>query len=151
MIEFRTGEGSMPPPSRYSISGSSQATGSRRSARGSRHALQAEQDKTYRRQGKELQVGGRDRLPRHHGRLRRSVHGHPPDAKPMDERSRPPAPAYKRGQREYRAQRTPSGSKQMEPEVLDRVKQMRERKAAEDAAKAQPASTSQRRQAPVVP
>src|SRR5258708_9871380 len=93
-------------------------------------------DKTYRRQGKAVQVGEETA---HLDTMVVFAGASMPtraDAKPIGEAVKAARAAYKRGQREYRAQRNAERVKQMEAQVGERVKQMRERKAAEEAAKA---------------
>ncbi|HEV2460837.1 MAG TPA: hypothetical protein VGS80_20995 [Ktedonobacterales bacterium] len=93
-------------------------------------------DKTYRRQGKAVQVGDEtahlDTMIVFAGASMSTL----ADAKPIVEAVKAARASYKRGQREYRAQRNAERVKQMEVQVADRVKQMRERQAAEEATKA---------------
>jgi hypothetical protein len=100
-------------------------------------------DKTYRRQGKAVQVGDEtahlDTMVVFAGASMSTL----ADAKPIGEAVKAARAAYKRGQREYRAQRNAERVKQMEAQVGERVKQMRERKAAEDAAKSAAAGEAQ--------
>jgi len=58
------------------------------------------------------------------------------EAKPLEEAVKAARASYKRGQREYRAQRNAERVKLMEAQVGERVRQLRERQAAEEAAKA---------------
>jgi hypothetical protein len=58
------------------------------------------------------------------------------EAKPLQEAVKAARAAYKRGQREYRQQRNAERVKQMEAQMVERIKLLRERKVTEDAAKA---------------
>jgi hypothetical protein len=93
-------------------------------------------DKTYRRQGKAVQVGDEtahlDTMVVFAGASMSTL----ADAKPIAEAVKAARASYKRGQREYRAQRNAERVKQMEAQVADRVRQMRERQAAEETTKA---------------
>ena len=144
MIEFRTGEGSDAPAeallNQWLESGDLvEALCTGLTAR----PFMQNRDKTYRRQGKEVKVGDEtaylDTMVVFAGASMSLLS----DAKPIDDAVRAARASYKRGQREYRAQRNAERVKQMESQVLDRVKQMRERKAAEDAAKAQAATAGE--------
>src|SRR5262249_9752963 len=96
--------------------------------------LQAK-DKIYRRQGKAVQVGDEtahlDTMVVFAGASMSTL----ADAKPLDDAVKAARASYQRGQRGYRAQRNAERVKLMEAQVADRVRQMRERKAIEDAAK----------------
>ena len=100
-------------------------------------------DKTYRRQGKAVQVGDEtahlDTMVVFAGASMSTL----ADAKPIAEAVKAARASYKRGQREYRAQRNAERVKQMEAQVADRVKQMRERQAAEETAKAAGSATAE--------
>jgi hypothetical protein len=108
-------------------------------------------DKTYRRQGKAVQVGDEtahlDTMVVFAGASMSTL----ADAKPIAEAVKAARASYKRGQREYRAQRNAERVKQMEAQVADRVKQMRERQATDEATKAaaggaaEPAGTNGRK------
>ncbi len=138
MIEFRTGEGSDAPAeqllNQWLESGElveELCTGL------TARPFMQNKDKTYRRQGKEVKVHDEtaylDTMVVFAGASMSLLSA----AKSLDAAVKAARASYKRGQREYRAQRNAERVKQMESQVLDRVKQMRERKAAEDAAKAQ--------------
>jgi hypothetical protein len=137
MIEFRTGEGSDAPSEQllntWLESGELvEALCSGLTAR----PFKQDESKTYQRKGKEIQVGEEtahiDTMVVFAGAAMAPLSA----ARPLDEAVKAARASYKRGQREYRAQRNAERAKQMEAQVLDRVKLMRERKAAEDAAKA---------------
>jgi hypothetical protein len=152
MIEFRLGEGSEAPSeqllNQWLESGDLvEALCTGLTAR----PFKQDKDKTYRRQGKAVQVGDEtvhlDTMVVFAGASMAPL----AEAKPIAEAVKAARASYKRGQREYRAQRNAERVKQMEAQMVDRVKQLRERKAAEDAAKAaatgeaEPASTNGRK------
>ena len=94
-----------------------------------------QRDKTYRRQGKAVQVGEEtahlDTMVVFAGASMAPLS----EAKPLEEAVKAARASYKRGQREYRAQRNAERVKLMEAQVGERVKLLRERQAAEEAAK----------------
>jgi hypothetical protein len=137
MIEFRLGEGSEAPSEQllnaWLESGDLvEALCTGLTAR----PFKQDKDKTYRRQGKAVQVGDEtvhlDTMVVFAGASMAPL----AEAKPIAEAVKAARAAYKRGQREYRAQRNAERVKQMEAQVADRVKQMRERQVASSAAKA---------------
>ncbi len=136
MIEFRLGEGSEAPSEQllnaWLESGDLvEALCTGLTAR----PFVQNKDKTYRRQGKAVQVGEEtahlDTMVVFAGASMSTL----ADAKPIAEAVKAARAAYKRGQREYRAQRNAERVKQMEAQMGERIKQLRERKAVEDAAK----------------
>jgi hypothetical protein len=137
MIEYRLGEGSEAPSEQLLTTWleSGELVEALCTGLTARPFMQ-NKDKTYRRQGKEVKVGDEtaylDTMVVFAGASMSTL----ADAKPIGEAVKAARAAYKRGQREYRAQRNAERVKQMEAQVGERVKQMRERKAAEDAAKA---------------
>jgi hypothetical protein len=137
MIEFRTGEGSDAPAeqllNQWLESGELvEALCSGLTAR----PFKQDESKTYQRKGKEIQVGDEtahiDTMVAFAGAAMAPLSA----ARPLEEAVKSARASYKRGQRECRAQRNAERATQMEAQVFDRVKQLRERKAAEDAAKA---------------
>ena len=141
MIEFRTGEGSDAPTEQllnaWLESGDLvEALCTGLTAR----PFMQNKDKIYRRQGKEVKVGDETAYLDTMVVFSDASMSLLTEAKSLDDAVKAARASYKRGQREYRAQRNAERVKQMESQVLDRVKQMRERKAAEDAAKAAPAA-----------
>src|SRR5260370_36466036 len=141
MIEFRLGEGSEAPSgqvlNQWLESGDLvEALCTGLTAR----PFKQDKDKTYRRQGKAVQVGDEtvhlDTMVVFAGASMAPL----AEAKPLQEAVKAARAAYKRGQREYRAQRNAEQVKQLEAQVGDPLKLIRERKAAEDAAKAQAAA-----------
>src|SRR5258708_14525550 len=144
MIEFRLGEGSDAPSEQllnaWLESGDLvEALCTGLTAR----PFVQNKDKTYRRQGKAVQVGEEtahlDTMVVFAGASMSTL----ADAKPIGEAVKVARASYKRGQREYRAQRNAERVKQMEAQMADRVKQLRERKAAEDATKAAASSAGE--------
>jgi hypothetical protein len=141
MIEFRLGEGSDAPSEQvlnaWLESGDLvEALCTGLTAR----PFKQQEDKTYRRKGKEVKVGEEtihlDTMVVFAGASMAPL----AEAKPLQEAVKVARAAYKRGQREYRVQRNAERVKQMEAQMGERIKQLRERKAAEDAAKAAAAS-----------
>jgi hypothetical protein len=137
MIEFRLGEGAEAPSEQllntWLESGDLvEALCTGLTAR----PFKQDKDKTYRRQGKAVQVGDEtvhlDTMVVFAGASMAPL----TEAKPLQEAVKAARAAYKRGQREYRQQRNAERVKQMEAQMGERIKQLRERKAAEDAAKA---------------
>jgi hypothetical protein len=137
MIEFRLGEGSDAPSEQLLTTWleSGELVEALCTGLTARPFMQ-NKDKTYRRQGKAVQVGEEtaylDTMVVFAGASMAPL----ADAQPIGEAVKAARAAYKRGQREYRAQRNAERMKQMEAQVGERVKQMRERKASEEAAKA---------------
>jgi hypothetical protein len=137
MVEFRIGEGSEAPSEQLLTAWleSGELVEALCTGLTARPFMQSK-DKTYRRQGKAVQVGDEtaylDTMVVFAGASMSAL----ADAKPLDEAVKSARASYKRGQREYRAQRNAERVKQLEAQVGERVKQLRERKAAEDAAKA---------------
>jgi hypothetical protein len=136
MIEFRLGEGSDAPSEQllntWLESGDLvEALCTGLTAR----PFVQNKDKTYRRQGKAVQVGDEtahlDTMVVFAGASMSTL----AEAKPIADAVKAARAAYKRGQREYHAQRNAERVKQMEAQMGERIKQLRERKAAEDAAK----------------
>jgi hypothetical protein len=138
MIEFRLGEGSEAPSEQvlYGWRESGDLVEALCTGLTARPFVQ-NKDKTYRRQGKAVQVGEEtahlDTMVVFAGASMSTL----AEAKPLADAVKAARAAYKRGQREYRAQRNAERVKQMEAQMAERIKQLRERKAAEDAAKAQ--------------
>jgi hypothetical protein len=152
MIEFRLGEGSEAPSEQllntWLESGDLvEALCTGLTAR----PFKQDKDKTYRRQGKAVQVGDEtvhlDTMVVFAGASMAPL----TEARPLQEAVKAARAAYKRGQREYRVQRNAERVKQMEAQMVERIKQLRERKAAEDTARAaaggaaEPAGTNGRK------
>jgi hypothetical protein len=136
MIEYRLGEGSDAPSEQvlntWLESGDLvEALCTGLTAR----PFKQDKDKTYRRQGKAVQVGDEtvhlDTMVVFAGASMAPLS----EAKPLQEAVKAARAAYKRGQREYRVQRNADRVKQMEAQMGERIKQLRERKAAEEAAR----------------
>jgi hypothetical protein len=137
MVEFRTGEGSDAPAE--SLLNTWLETGELVEALCTgltARPFMQQKDKQYRRQGKAIQIGEAtahiDTMVVFAGASMAPLSA----ARSLDDAVKAARASYKRGQREYRAQRNAERAQQMEAQVLDRVRVMRERKAAEDAAKA---------------
>jgi hypothetical protein len=137
MIEFRLGEGSDAPSEQllntWLESGDLvEALCTGLTAR----PFVQNKDKTYRRQGKAVQVGEEtahlDTMVVFAGASMSTL----AEAQPIQDAVKAARASYKRGQREYRALRNAERVKQMETQVVERVKQLRERQAAGDAARA---------------
>jgi hypothetical protein len=147
MIEFRLGEGSDAPSEHvlntWLESGDLvEALCTGLTAR----PFKQDKDKTYRRQGKAVQVGDEtvhlDTMVVFAGASMAPL----TEAKPLQEAVKAARAAYKRGQREYRQQRNAERVKQMEAQMGERIQQLRERKAAEAAAStAEPAAIAGRK------
>jgi hypothetical protein len=144
MVEFRLGEGSSAPSEQLLTAWLESGDLVEALCTGlSARPFVQNKDKTYRRQGKAVQVGDEtahlDTMVVFAGASMSTL----ADAKSLDEAVKAARASYKRGQREYRAQRNAERVKQMEAQVADRVKQMRERQAAEEAAKAAGSATAE--------
>jgi len=137
LIEFRLGEGSEAPSEQLLTAWleSGDLVEALCTGLSARPFLQAK-DKTYRRQGKAVQVGDEtahlDTMVVFAGASMATLS----EAKPLEEAVKAARASYKRGQREYRAQRNAERVKQLEAQVGERVRQLRERQAADEAAKA---------------
>src|SRR5258708_22535465 len=134
MIEFRLGEGSEAPSEQLLNAGLESGDLVEALCTGlTARRFKQDKDKTYRRQGKAVQVGEEtvhlDTMVVFAGASMALL----ADAKPLGEAVKAARAAYKRGQREYRAQRNAERVKQMEAQMGERIKQLRARHAAEDA------------------
>jgi hypothetical protein len=138
MIEFRLGDGSEAPSEQVLTSWleSGDVVEALCTGLSARPFVQSK-DKTYRRQGKAIQVGDAtahlDTMVVFAGASMSTL----AEATSLAEAVKAARASYKRGQREYRAQRNVERVKQMEAQVEERVRVMRERRASEDAAKVQ--------------
>jgi hypothetical protein len=137
MVEFRLGEGSE-APSEQQLNGwleSGDLVEALCTGLTARPFVQ-NKEKTYRRQGKAVQVGDEtahlDTMVVFAGASMSTLAA----AKPLEEAVKAARAAYKRGQREYRVQRNAERVKQLEAQMGERIKQLRERRAAEGSARA---------------
>jgi len=137
LIEFRLGEGSEAPSEQLLTAWleSGDLVEALCTGLTARPFVQ-QRDKTYRRQGKAVQVGDEtahlDTMVVFAGASMAPL----AEAKPLEDAVKAARASYKRGQREYRAQRNAERVKLMEAQVGERVRQLRERQAAEEATKA---------------